>query len=187
MTVYHGGIVETDQFSNVTFVGMESVSLMFDTRPLFSELIARAREELDWNSTDDDIAVVGVLHYGKSGRVFSRQVRIASEVGCDRYVNIVMKNEIQCLDLVMWKVSKDPTPLVCPHRNDQPTPQVLSSEGGNSAPADLSLPNIQIDDDDRVRVPDVQSGPNQTGIVLDVGISPQEIPTSQNHPSKSLW
>ena len=59
MTVYHGGIVETDQFSNVTFVGMESVSLMFDTRPLFSELIARAREELDWNSTDDDIAVVG--------------------------------------------------------------------------------------------------------------------------------
>ena len=63
-----------------------------------------------------------------------------------------MKNEIQCLDLVMWKVSKDPTPLVCPPRNDQPTPHVLSPEGGNSAPADLSLPNIQIDDDDRVRV-----------------------------------
>ena len=61
MTVCHGGIVETDQFSNVTFVGMESVSLMFDTRPLFSELIARVREELDWNSTDDDIAVVGVI------------------------------------------------------------------------------------------------------------------------------
>ena len=43
MTVYHGGIVET----NVTFVGMDSVSLMFDTRPLFSELISRAREELE--------------------------------------------------------------------------------------------------------------------------------------------
>ena len=47
MTVYHGGIVETDQFSNVTFVGMDSVSLMFDTRPLFSEQVARAREELE--------------------------------------------------------------------------------------------------------------------------------------------
>ena len=164
---------------------MDSVSLMFDSRPLFSELIARAREELEWNSTDDDISVVGVLHYGKSGRVFSRQVRIASEVGWDRYVNIVMKNEIH-LDLVMWKVSKDPTPLVCPPRNDQPTPHVLSPEGGNSAPADLFLPNIQIDDDDGVRVPDVQSDPNQTEIVLDVGISPQEIPTSQDHPSKSL-
>ena len=45
--LYHGGIVETDQFSNVTFVGMDSVSLMFDSRPLFSELIARAREELE--------------------------------------------------------------------------------------------------------------------------------------------
>ena len=47
VTVYHGGIVETDQFSNVTFVGMDRVSLMFDTRPLFSELVARAREELE--------------------------------------------------------------------------------------------------------------------------------------------
>ena len=79
--VYHGGIVETDQFLNVTFVGMDSVSLMFDTRPLFSELIARACEELEWNSINDDISVVGVLHYGKSGQVFSRQVRIALEVG----------------------------------------------------------------------------------------------------------
>ncbi|KAG2584992.1 hypothetical protein PVAP13_6KG362106 [Panicum virgatum] len=61
-------------------------------------------------------------------------------------------------------------------------PHVLSPEGGNSAPADLSLPNIQIDDENGVRVPDVQSSPNQTGIVLDVGISPQEIPTSQDHP-----
>ena len=41
MTVYHGGIMETDEFSNVTFVGMESVSLMFNSRPQFSELIAR--------------------------------------------------------------------------------------------------------------------------------------------------
>jgi len=47
VTVYHGGIMETVQFSNVTFVGMDSVSLMFDSRPLFSELIARAREELE--------------------------------------------------------------------------------------------------------------------------------------------
>ena len=39
--------METDQFSNITFVGMDSVSLMFDTRPLFSELVARAREELE--------------------------------------------------------------------------------------------------------------------------------------------
>jgi len=75
---------------------------------------------------------------------------------------------------------------VCPPRNDQPMPYVLPPEGGNSTPADLSLPNIQIDDDDGVWVPDVQSSPNQTGIVLDVGISPQEIPTSQDHPSKSL-
>ena len=81
MTVYHGGTVEIDHFSNVPFVGMGSVSLMFDARPLFSELIARAREELEWNSTDDDISVVGALHYGKSGQVFSRQVRIALEVG----------------------------------------------------------------------------------------------------------
>ena len=59
MTVYHRGTVETDEFSNITFVGMESVCLMFDSQSLFSEMIARAREELEWNSTDDDISVWG--------------------------------------------------------------------------------------------------------------------------------
>ena len=80
VTVYHGGIVEKDHLSNVRFVGMESVSLMFDARPLFSEVIAMTREELQWNSNEDAISVDGVVHNGKSRRAFSRLVRIASEV-----------------------------------------------------------------------------------------------------------
>ena len=41
----------------------------------------------------------------------------------------------------------------------------------------ICLPNIQIDDDDGVQVPDVQSGPNQTQDTFDYG--PQEIGMSQ--------
>ena len=66
--------MEKGHFLNVGFVGMDSVSLMFDARPLFSEVIAMAREVLQWNSNEYGISVEEVVHYGKSGRVFSRLV-----------------------------------------------------------------------------------------------------------------
>ena len=62
VTVYHGGIVEKDHLSNVRFVEMESVSLMFDDRALFSEVIGKACEELQWNSNEDAFSVEGVVH-----------------------------------------------------------------------------------------------------------------------------
>jgi hypothetical protein len=42
--LYHGGTVEQDEFGNVSFVGMQRVPVIFDDRPLFSELFGRARE-----------------------------------------------------------------------------------------------------------------------------------------------
>ena len=71
--------MEKDHLSNVKFVEMESVSLMFDARPLFSEVIAKTCEELQWNSNEDALSVEGVVHYDKSRRVFSRLVKITCE------------------------------------------------------------------------------------------------------------
>ena len=102
--------MEEDEFGNVSFVGMQRVPLMFDERPLFSELFGSARDELHCNSNEDGISVEGVLDYGKSGRIFRRLVPIASESQWDKYVKTVMKNEFQCLDLVVRKLSNDPTP-----------------------------------------------------------------------------
>jgi len=48
-TLYHRGSVEEDEFGNISFVGMQRVSLMFDDRPLFSELFGSARDELHCN------------------------------------------------------------------------------------------------------------------------------------------
>ena len=52
VTLYHGGSVEEDQFDNVGFVGMQRVRLMFDERPLFSELMGSARDKLKCNSNE---------------------------------------------------------------------------------------------------------------------------------------
>ena len=71
--------MEKDHLSNVRFVEMESVSLMFDDRALFSEVIGKACEELQWNSNEDALSVEGVVHYDKSRRVFSRLVKITCE------------------------------------------------------------------------------------------------------------
>ena len=102
--------MEEDEFGNVSFVGMQRVSVMFDDRSLFFELFGSARDELQCNSNDDAISVEGVLHYGKSGCIFRRSVLILSESQWDKYVKTVMKNEFQCLDLVVRKLSNNLTP-----------------------------------------------------------------------------
>jgi len=61
---------------------------------------------------------------------------------------------------------------------------VLSPGEGNPGASNPPLPNIEVDVEDVVRVPDAQSGPNQVGIILDIPTFPQEIPLSQEHPSK---
>ena len=109
VTLYHRGSVEEDEFGNISFDGMQRVPLMFDNRPLFYELFCSARDELHCNSNEDGISVEGVLHYGKSGCIFRRLVPIASEAQWRKYVKTIMKNEFQCLDLVVRKLSNDPT------------------------------------------------------------------------------
>ena len=65
MTIYHRCTVEYDRYGYVEFVDMQSVPVLFNDRPSFSEMVARAREELHCLEDDDDgIIVEDVLHLG---------------------------------------------------------------------------------------------------------------------------
>ena len=66
MTIYHGCTIESDRYGYIEFVDMQSVPVLFNDRPSFSEMVARAREELHClrDDYDDGIAVEGVLHLG---------------------------------------------------------------------------------------------------------------------------
>ena len=46
MSIYHGDTVERDRYGSVEFVEIQSVPVLFNEKPSFSELVARAREEL---------------------------------------------------------------------------------------------------------------------------------------------
>ena len=161
---------------------------MFDDRPLFSELVGSACDELQCN--EDDISVDGVLHYGKSGRIFRRLVPIASEGQWDKYVKTVMKNEFQCLDLVIRKFSNNPNPHGYPPLNSHAPPNRLSPTPVNPPIYEPLLPNREVDVEDVVVVPDAQSAPNEVGVCPQVRgsddgfVAPHEIPLTQNHPSK---
>ena len=77
MTIYHGGIVESDCYGYVEFVDMQSVPVLFNDRPSFSEMVARAWEELHCLGDDDDgIAVEGVLHLGSPPNILRRMIPI---------------------------------------------------------------------------------------------------------------
>jgi hypothetical protein len=42
VTLYHGGSVKIDAYENVSFAGMKIVTMMFDERPYFDNIFARA-------------------------------------------------------------------------------------------------------------------------------------------------
>ena len=41
LSIYHGGTVERDRYGYVEFVDMQSVPVLFNDRPSFSEMVAR--------------------------------------------------------------------------------------------------------------------------------------------------
>ena len=43
MTIYHGGIIEYDRYGYVEFVDMQSVPVLFNDRPSFSEWLQGLR------------------------------------------------------------------------------------------------------------------------------------------------
>ena len=46
VTIYHRGTVESGRYGYVEFLDMQSVSVLFNEKPSFSEMVARVREEL---------------------------------------------------------------------------------------------------------------------------------------------
>ena len=56
---------------------MQSVPVLFNEKPSFSELVARAREEQHCLGDDDDgIAVESVLHLGSPPNIFRQMISI---------------------------------------------------------------------------------------------------------------
>ena len=75
MTIYHGGTIESDCYGYVEFVDMQSMPVLFNKKPSFSEMVARAQEKLHC-LRDDSIAVEGVLHLGSPPNIFKRMIAI---------------------------------------------------------------------------------------------------------------
>ena len=67
--------VDNNRYGYVEFVDMQSVHVLFNDRPSFSEIVARAREELHCLG-DDSIAIEGVLHLGSPPNILRRMIPI---------------------------------------------------------------------------------------------------------------
>ena len=97
VTIYHGGTVEYDRYGYIEFVDMQSVPVLFNDRPSFIEMVARAREELHCLG-DDGIAVEGVLHLGSPPNTLRRPLRRMTLIGCadqwENYVRSAMKSQL---------------------------------------------------------------------------------------------
>ena len=92
MSIYHGCTVERDRYGYVEFVEIQSVPVLFNDRPLFSELVARAREELHCHD-DDCITVEGVLHLGSPPNILRKMISIGCVDQWENYVRSAMKSQ----------------------------------------------------------------------------------------------
>ena len=102
--------MKKDRYGYVEFIDMQSVPVLFNERPSFSELIAGAREEIHCHRDVDGIDVDGVINLGAAPNILRRIIRIDSENQWDNYVRLAMKSQLQCLDVVVRPVFIDPTP-----------------------------------------------------------------------------
>ena len=93
MIIYHGGTVEYDRYGYVEFVDMQSVHVLFNDRPSFSEMIAKARKELHC-LRDDDIAFEGVLHLGSPPNILRRMIPIGCVDQWENDVRSAMKSQL---------------------------------------------------------------------------------------------
>jgi hypothetical protein len=79
VTLYHGGSMEEDVYENVSFDGMKNVTVMFDERPSFGQIFARACEEISCNLNKPDISIECLLSHVAFGTIFRRLISIGSE------------------------------------------------------------------------------------------------------------
>jgi hypothetical protein len=164
--------VETDVYGNASFYGMKNVTMMFDERPSFAQIFARACEKISCNLNDPRISLQGLLSHITSGTVVRRLISIASEDDWVRYVRIVKTIVPPCLDVVVRKLSVS-------HCD---APDWLSPQMPNASRIEAPLLELL---EEVVVVSDAQSGPNEYEIsrpLPDVcGASNPVVPPRRSH------
>jgi hypothetical protein len=148
VTLYHGGSVEEDVYGNVSFYGMKKVFVMFDERPSFGQIFARACEEISCNLNDPSISIESLLSHVASGTVFQQLISFGSEDDWVKYVKIVKTIVPPCVDVVVRKLSF----------NHCDAPVGLSPQIPNASSSEAPLPELM---EEVVVVPDAQSAPTR--------------------------
>ena len=161
-----------DAYGNVTYDGMKIVAMLFDERPSFDKIFARACEEISCDINDPRISIQGLLSHITSVIVVRRLISIASEDDWVRYVRIVKTMLPPCLDVVVQKLSVS-------HRDALfgLTPQMPNASR-------IEAPLVELPEE-VVVAPDAQSGPHEYGISRPLpgvcGASNPMVPPKRSH------
>jgi hypothetical protein len=130
---------------------MKKVTVMFDERPSFGQIFARACEEIHSNLNDPSISIDGLLSHVASWTIFQRLISIGSGDDWVKYDKIVMTIVPPCLDVVVRKLSF----------NHCEAPVGLSPQMPNAYPCEAHLPDRP---EEVVVMADAQSAPNKVEI-----------------------
>jgi hypothetical protein len=101
ITVYHSGVVITNEISSYEFVGMKKETFLLNEFLTHANVIRLVRERLGWMDEGCEVRFEGRIDIGSSNSPLMKMMSpICNEKEWIAYVRIVMKSEIHMIELV---------------------------------------------------------------------------------------
>jgi hypothetical protein len=108
ITVYHSGVVITNEIGSYEFVGMKKETLLLNEFLTLANVVRLVRERLAWMDEDCEVRFEGQIDIGSSnGPQMEMMSSICDEKEWKTYVGVMIKSEIYGIELVARMVARN--------------------------------------------------------------------------------
>jgi hypothetical protein len=102
ITVYHSGLIITNEIGSYEFVGMKKETFLLNEFRTLENLVDLVREKLSWMDEGSEVPFEGQLDIGSSNDPQIKMMTpMCNEKEWTAYVRVVMKSEIHMIELVV--------------------------------------------------------------------------------------
>jgi hypothetical protein len=108
ITVYHSGVVITNEIGSYEFVGMKKETLLLNKFLTLANVVRLVRERLAWMDEDCEVRFEGQIDIGSSnGPQMETMSSVCDEKEWTSYVGVMIKSEIYGIELVARMVARN--------------------------------------------------------------------------------
>jgi hypothetical protein len=107
ISVYHSGVIITNEIGSYEFVGMKKEIFLFNEFPTLANVVRWVPERLGWMDEGCEVQFEGRIDIGSSNGPWMKMMSPVCDEKWITYVGVVMKSEIRGIELVARMVSRN--------------------------------------------------------------------------------